>query len=717
MRENWGMRGVVRAAVVLVVLGSPSATVASGFFDFLGGLGEALGRPVGGLLKGATGPTIEKARSEVGIAVADVDGRLAGRIDQVGLIAKGTVEGVDHVLAARIAQVNGVGDDLIRVAASNVQVTVAQVDAVAKARIAQVSTEAQKRIEQVDEVAKARLEQVDALAQGVVHEVDGAVEARLDQVDEIAGRRLGNVDTIVSKQLINVEAMALKVVCILGLVVTLVLLMVRAFREWSDMLEGGGSFFKKLRRSAWPFLARGTLAFLLAGAFFWLAQELPGGSALRAREIRFEHERGFRASLERFDLTAGRFHASQLAFLADTDTAFDVTGRALCPLARALNVDMISCFEDSRRPLSVAEANQALWRVTLLRDVLTQPGKLLTREGRNGVLVQLEQLDPSRKDVELSALRAVVEFYGIEDGGELAALVAPLRVGCENPSPAPTSQVFHQLACDTLVSVSLALPSAAWLAATNRAVPAFERPKTDAGRQAYVDGLSAFIDKSATAHAMLLDAQVNVCRTSGNTMKPSKDEGAFTSAQTACRTAENTQGLSAQVAKTRRQEAASLLRKEWAALMLTAKGEAQESLLLELDDAALSFALAAQASDEVLPPPLAQRKGEEKLRSLPPRVALARRAFGGKGDNVQAMAGLVEAQRYLALESLEFVILEELLRKGPRDVASSVRLATALEMKGLLNEAQQRGWVGADELKVAFAAAGPVAIPVKRMMP
>ena len=720
------MKHKVSLLLAVCVVGAPAN--AGLFSDLLTNLGEAIARPVGGVLRGVTGPTIEKARSEVGVAVADLDSKVAARVDQVGVVAHNTVEDInvlaksrleqgDEILAARIAQVHGAGTDLVKVAAANVQQTVHVVDDAAKHRINQASEEVNKTITHLDNVVDARFAQVDTIAKDVIREADEKVAARLDQADEIAGRRLGNVDTIVSKQLIGVESMAVKIVSLIGLVVMLLYTLLRSFREWSDSL-GDRSVWKTLGRLG----LRMGVSFVLAGAFFWLAQELPGGSALKARQLRVTHEQGFTASVAELDLTSARFHVSQLLFLGDTETPFDAFGKTVCPLVNALRIETRTCLKDDVKPMSVAQANAELDRVTLLRDVLSKPASLATADGRTQALARARQLDPASEDAQFNALRAVIRYHGATDAMELPALVPALQAGCHGVKAAPgaprLSKALQQVSCETLEAVRLALPSNAWLALVSVPEVVFEEAAAESPRKATVDALALFLTESAARHADFLDAQVQLCQAAGAGVKPTK-QAPLASVLAACEVARvDGAKTSAETARASRAQAAKALQRAWLVLLSSPlEGPASRARLLLLDDAALSLALASQSAPTNVPLPLASRAMEERLSSLPPRVALAAEAFSGMPAQTQTVAGLVEASRFMAYQSLEEVVLAERLRRGARTTMETARFVAALEVKGLLGQAIERQWVSASAAREALALAGATSLPLRRLLP
>ncbi|MFO0593666.1 MAG: hypothetical protein U0228_00105 [Myxococcaceae bacterium] len=749
------MPALARVALLAAFVSAPAFAQSRSAVD---GLDLTVGRPLGGTLSTATSnPTIRKVRGGFG-PLPDIDGRLADRIDQIDDVLNGRLTQVNGIAAERLDQVNGivrdrmdqadaivagriaqvglVGGDLVRTASGEVQATLKVADSIVENRIAQIDDVAKKRIDQVDAKVGARLTQVQGIATTTLREADGIVEARIEQVDEVAGRRLGNVDTIVSKQLISVESLLLKVPCVIGLVVALVWLAINSLRAYNEKKANPPTkAFAARKLGRWAL--ESVLVFAAAGAFYWIGLEVPGGSQLRARELRMGHSRAFSESLERLDLTSARFHASQLAFLAGTDTSLGTMNFICKALPQGVRRGFQSCLpKNDDEPLDEAAANSALARVTLLRDVLITPSALTTRDGRAQVLERIGQLellldtadaDPVQRARELAArnsldaLSAVVRFHGATDVSELPALVPPLLKVCDESKSVMSAtqvelanRVFGDLACDTLRELRLALPSREW-----RVAAGLEVPDIDVHRGPYERVYETFRAQLAVAHVALLDAQLETCRAGGASLAAPKDlkraRTAYVSAEDACREARRDGELAVTLA--RRSAAAANVVKAWRDLLdgvRSANGEPDaRSQLLLLDDAGLSFALAAD-SKQVLPPPLGARELAARATSFPPRVALVAEVFGERTRPVQALAAEVEARRFLAFETLEYQLLTTQLR-GAHTSDDVVRLAVTLELKGLLGAAIASGWLGADELKKALAETGPAPMPIRRL--
>jgi hypothetical protein len=700
----------------------------------LEGLGELIGRPVGGLLRAAAEPATVMAREQIGLAVADLDSRVEKRIDQVDdavarnvSAAVAEVDGVaerrlgqvDGILGARIAQVQGAGAQLVQVATENVQGTidrtlkqvnvvaaerVADVDRRTKARIAQVDGVVDKTLEKVDRIAESRIAQVRRAGADTLREADTILDERIGQLDESVGRRLGNVDTIVSKQLISVEAVLLKVVSISGLVVLLIIgTWVSLKNRPTPASQPRLAMVKTLASVA---LSWG-LALSAAGVLYWIGLSLPGGSVLRLRAMRVQHDEAFRTSLTNFDLTTARFHASQLSFLASVDSPSWLTS-VFCWLPTA-RLQPESCRAAFEQLLSERQVDLQLRHVTLLRDLVVKPGLLGTPEGRTELLARLAELRllvgneaaHAGWRAELEALSAAVQAADATDANHLPTLLVTLDSACRTPAwnagaGEVTGATIHRIICRAATRVRLASPSADWLTLIGREVPsALRQPPNEV--EPLVPTLAAFFEQSAVKHAAFLEAHARVCREAGPGCK----------------------GKASAAALETRQQAALAFAATWAQL-LTQVNAAQETpvALLLLDDAALSAALAVDAAPATaLMTKLADRPLLVRERSLPPRLLWAKDVFGQRSPAIQSVAGIVEAQRFEAYETMELSIVQQLTqantKRSPLELA---RLVTILELKGLLGEALAKNWMNRTEAVAAMQAVGPLALPIRRWL-
>lgn len=737
------LKSLGSAALVLAALGSSPAgaqSVSRPPPDFF----EALGRPVGGLFRGALGPSVEKVRDEASGLLAEVDDVLENRGEQVrDIIAEtdGRVERrlnqANEIIAAQVGNLSGLGKDLAAQARAVVRDSSREVGAAAtgviretgattKAVIKDADARLQERIAQVSGEVNVLVAHAGSEVNQVLLKTNVLVEARLAQADEAVLNRLANTDAVVAKQLISLEASALKLLALAGMLGFFLLGLNRAAIDIMAALDGRGSLSAALWKALCRLAVNAAVMLLLGGVFYWLAQELPGGSYLRARELRRENGRLLTDALEGMNVPLARFHASQLRVLADADT----------PLAlqcRAIGFMSSSC-QPAERQLTPVEADRQLELLQLVRRVLNEPGLLATAEGRSTLEADLvryeagrspthDQQDSRRHALEaptLEALRGLIALSRARTARAQVLALAQLAPACvayqEAQRPFDEPWLGRQ-ACRTLAVASRLGPSAQLHEAVAKAPPVVLKEKglkTARDLEERLARLATFQTATAAAQAALFAAQLEVCRRQPRPTRGSSPGGSASAQAQAAAACEGLAGspdrTALEAALGRRTEAAREVLRSWSRLLEEVPAEPGAALsgvtahFLLLDDALFSLAAAVthQAQEVPLPVGLQARKLELKLKSLPPRLAGLSAPLDELGPRVRRVAALVEGERFVAHEEANFRLFA-LLANGSRDEVAQAELVALLELKGLTTKALELGWLSRDAYASAVA--------------
>ncbi|HTV17095.1 MAG TPA: hypothetical protein VMG12_00450, partial [Polyangiaceae bacterium] len=698
--------------------------------DVLKDIGRFFGKPLGGFVEAATVPAVQRAEASAHRILSDVDVRVQNRIGQARLAGESIVSKVDKATEARVAQVDSAAEARLAQADGIIAARVAQVDASVDARLSQAIGglsqlerqaigDAQKLVKKVDAVAEQRIAQVDAVigarigqvrgtVQEAIAQADEAAQGRIEQLDEVAERRLGSVDVIASKLSLNLQITLLKVGALLGMVAFLVFALrylfthvPKALAEWKESRPEWGAARRGAVVSAtslgWIFvhLAAGAI---VVGGFALLAHVLPIGARKEADELVRVHRQGLDDSYHALDFTRVRYHAAQLTIL---DPGSELTHRA-------------------------AQA-----RAELIRTAFARPGLLTTAAGLRELSRQIAEADAlDRRAAPEAGTAPDVLTVRCHLGWQLATTQsAELDAvsACARALDAQSSTAAFALRPLAARYVRLFLARTPLAYETNADRPydvaglsrlvANERDEPSAlpldGAEKYDELVLALDRASSNAYVALLDAQADLSLAAAALPRKARVPAYGTSAA----------GLAAPEravadAKRARLERARDVIAAWRTFdaQLEAAPELRGSELtlsvLTLNDAPLSQALWYEAHPDELgdaPSARSEKDSAARIAMAPIRIAWARRYLVALSDEVQALVGYEESERFTRYESaaLDFQKAYLAYRKAqstsgaPRPDAPALRDAAALAA-GALGIYTSRGNERPEPLGVAL---------------
>jgi hypothetical protein len=336
-------RSIARTAALTAALAAGLAAAPAARAELFKGIGRDL----------AAG-AVEKIQPVLVAALADAEARGTALEDHIGTVAGGLIDKVDakgqerldqvsHILEARMLQAQVVATDVTDHALSSVGQLVH--DSLVSAKqlendtVKDLAATANATLQHASDVLKDRIADVGREVSGAVERADRSLADRIAQADEALGRRLGNVDVIASKQRIAVEQTAVRVAVLIGLVVFTVFVLRSLYRRYAMLTaapadptghprlhpaaarepRGAARTWMFARGLGAPLLGHLVVAAAGTAVLLLLYQRLPLGARNEAAALIRSHRTGFSNSLQRFDFTRARFHASQLEYLEPDD--------------------------------------------------------------------------------------------------------------------------------------------------------------------------------------------------------------------------------------------------------------------------------------------------------------------------------------------------------------------------------------------------------------
>jgi hypothetical protein len=324
-------------------------------------------RPAQALLENAGRNSVERLKPILTEALGDASTKLTGAEDHLGVVGDNLLGHANGILERGIVQAKGAANDVTDHA-------LAGVDALAKTTLKEAQQAGMSLLLGADVVIRKDISQLGVEVDGAVAKADQALAARIDQLDEVASRQLGNVDVIASKQQFGLEETGIHIAVMVGIIVFIVFAFRRLLDKYDEELKTEAS--EKLKSGKAPvrgalrtwkftkifgrrFLGDLALAGAAVGILFILYKRLPDSAEKAEAALVTTQEQALADSLQRFDFTKVRFHASQLGYL---------------------------------RPANAARYQGLAAKADLLRDIIERPTLLATDAGVTQVWQRLESV-------------------------------------------------------------------------------------------------------------------------------------------------------------------------------------------------------------------------------------------------------------------------------------------------------------------------------------
>jgi hypothetical protein len=441
---------------------------------------------------------VEAIKPALAATVADVDTRLNKDVDKVGNLADKVLTDANGDVKDRVSQVNNA-----------LEARILQIEHGAGNVVLQLNKDVQKTLDHADSILAKNINRIDGVIKGALGQADTMLADRIDQIDETISRSLGNVDVIATKQRFAIEQTLLRVAVLIGLVIFVVIVLVRLWRRYGELVEEIAQGNVPGRRAH---IARGLAisfglqigaAGVAAGVLFVLYQQLPLGAARQADALVVQYQHALDASLATFDFTRVRFNASQLELLKPDEGSYYQ--------AMAAKGDLI-------------------------RDVLERPTLLSSASGISSVMDRakaIRALLGDREDSDLLVIEAVVTWQVGQDRNdehEAASLCAQaLRAEPGGFALAPLARSY----VETFLSAPYFDPKRGigpeseagedLAAALAGSAHAGNNPGFPMAASIALDGLMRQLDRaSSTAYVGMLEAHADALRSAANSADAQK---------------------------------------------------------------------------------------------------------------------------------------------------------------------------------------------------